>query len=108
MVSPRLHVLWSELKAALAKLPAHAPCTVIDCSCFQAHSWLCCRGCGGYRARSQDDARDTFKTLKNQHIGDSSAHLYYEWAVLEHSAGNVSKALGIIARGMRADAQPLR
>jgi hypothetical protein len=60
------------------------------------------------RARSQDDARDTFKTLKNQHIGDASAHLYYEWAVLEHSTGNVSKALGIIAKGMRAEAQPAR
>lgn len=62
----------------------------------------------GCRTRSHDDARDTFKTLKNQHIGDASAHLYYEWAVLEHSAGNISKALGIIAKGMRADAQPAR
>jgi hypothetical protein len=60
------------------------------------------------RTRSQDDARDTFKTLKNQHIGDASASLYYEWAVLEHSAGNVSKALGILAKGMRAEAQPIR
>lgn len=60
------------------------------------------------RARSPDDARDTFKTLKNQHIGDASARLYYEWAVLEHSAGHISKALGIIAKGMRADAQPAR
>lgn len=60
------------------------------------------------RTRSQDDARDTFKTLKNQHIGDASAHLYHEWAVLEHSAGNVSKALGIIAKAMRANAQPTR
>lgn len=63
---------------------------------------VCCR------ARSPDDARDTFKTLKNQHIGDASARLYYEWAVLEHSAGYISKALGIIAKGMRADAQPAR
>lgn len=65
----------------------------------------CCPHC---RTRSQDDARDTFKTLKNQHIGDASASLYYEWAVLEHSAGNVSKALGILAKGMRAEAQPIR
>jgi hypothetical protein len=28
--------------------------------------------------------------------------------VLEHSAGNISKALGIIAKGMRANAQPAR
>jgi lipopolysaccharide biosynthesis regulator YciM len=60
------------------------------------------------RARSPDDARDTFKTLKNQHIGDASAHLYYEWACLEHAAGNVSKALGVLAKGIRAEAQPAR
>ncbi|WIA28772.1 hypothetical protein OEZ86_011304 [Tetradesmus obliquus] len=57
-------------------------------------------------ARSPDDARDTFKTLKNQHIGDASAHLFYEWACLEHAAGNVSKALGVLAKGFRAEAQP--
>ncbi|KAF6261004.1 hypothetical protein COO60DRAFT_832255 [Scenedesmus sp. NREL 46B-D3] len=57
-------------------------------------------------ARSPDDARDTFKTLKNQHIGDASAHLYHEWACLEHAAGNISKALGVLAKGLRADAQP--
>lgn len=60
------------------------------------------------RARSPDDARDTFKTLKNQHIGDASAHLFYEWACLEHAAGNVSKALGVLAKGFRAEAQPAR
>ena len=58
--------------------------------------------------RSQEDARDTFKTLKNQLVGDGSAQLYYEWASLEHEAGNVSKALGIIAKGLRSEAQPAR
>lgn len=60
------------------------------------------------RVRSQDDARDTFKTLKNQLVGDGSAFLYHEWASLEHAAGNVSKALGILAKGLRSDAQPSR
>jgi hypothetical protein len=70
---------------------------------------LCrCKRCVFCRARSPDDARDTFKTLKNQHIGDASAHLYYEWACLEHVAGNVSKALGVLAKGIRAEAQPAR
>eukprot|EP00878_Enallax_costatus_P046889 GHUV01057204.1.p1 GENE.GHUV01057204.1~~GHUV01057204.1.p1 ORF type:complete len:670 (+),score=222.28 GHUV01057204.1:746-2755(+) len=60
------------------------------------------------RVRSQEDARDTFKTLKNQLVGDGSARLYFEWASLEHEAGNVSKALGIIAKGLRSGAQPAR
>lgn len=58
------------------------------------------------RHKSQDDARDTFKTLKNQHIGDGCACLYHEWASLEHSAGNVSKAISIVHKGIKADAQP--
>jgi hypothetical protein len=58
------------------------------------------------RLRNPDDARDTFKTLKNQLIGDSSAHLYAEWAKLEQSAGNTSKALGILSKGLREGAQP--
>lgn len=61
-----------------------------------------------HRPRGADEARDIFKTLKNQHLADTRAAMYHEWAVLEHSAGNVSKALGIIAKGLRADAQPAR
>lgn len=58
------------------------------------------------RQRNPDDGRDTFKTLKNQNIGDSCAYLYAEWATLEQSVGNVSKAIGIVQKGMKAGAQP--
>ncbi|KAF8072718.1 MPS1 [Scenedesmus sp. PABB004] len=57
-------------------------------------------------SRSPDDARDTLKTLKNQHIGGDSAALYHAWASLEHAAGNISRALGVLARGIKAGAQP--
>ena len=40
-----------------------------------------------HRQRSEDEARDTFKTLKSQLIGDNFAHLYSEWALLENQAG---------------------
>ncbi len=39
------------------------------------------------RHRSEDEARDTFKMLKSQLIGDSFAYLYSEWAMLEDLAG---------------------
>jgi hypothetical protein len=48
------------------------------------------------------------KTLKNQQIGDGNAHLYHVWASLEHADGNVSKALGILAKGLKSGAQPAR
>ncbi|GBF89221.1 serine threonine kinase family [Raphidocelis subcapitata] len=57
-------------------------------------------------ARSPDDARDTFKTLRNSSIGAASAALYSEWAGLEYAAGNVSRALGILAKGFKEGAQP--
>lgn len=60
------------------------------------------------RERHEDEARDTFKTLKNQHIGDSNAHLYYEWAALEAKAGSISKALSIVQKGIKENAQPAR
>ena len=59
------------------------------------------------RQRSPDDARDTFKTLKSQNIGDSCALLYTEWAALEAAAGHVSKALGVLQKGIRDRAQPV-
>jgi hypothetical protein len=58
------------------------------------------------RYKNQDDARDTFKTLRSQHIGDRSAFLYYEWAALEQLAGNTSKALSVLQKGLREQAQP--
>lgn len=62
---------------------------------------FCCR-----RYKNRDDARDTFKTLRSQHIGDRSALLYYEWAALEQLAGNASKALSVLQKGLRGQAQP--
>ena len=41
----------------------------------------------GCRYRSEDEARDTFKMLKSQLIGDSFAYLYSEWAILEDLTG---------------------
>ncbi len=46
--------------------------------------------------------------LKSQHIGDTSAALYYEWAALELSGGNQFKALGVLAKGLKEQAQPAR
>ncbi len=59
------------------------------------------------RARSPDDARDTFKTLRNSSIGAASAQLYAGWAGLEYAAGNVARALGILAKGFKEGAQPV-
>ncbi len=39
------------------------------------------------RAKSADDARDTFKMLRSQGIGEGAALLYTEWAALEGAAG---------------------
>lgn len=61
-----------------------------------------------HRARSPDDARDTFKTLRNSAIGAASAQLYSDWAGLEYAAGSVSRALGILAKGFKEGAQPTR
>lgn len=58
--------------------------------------------------RNADDARDVFKMLKSQHIGDTSAALYYEWAALELAGGNQFKALGVLAKGLKEQAQPAR
>ncbi|KAK9828905.1 hypothetical protein WJX72_002702 [[Myrmecia] bisecta] len=57
--------------------------------------------------KSEDDARDTFKMLKGQHIGDTFAALYADWATLEHSTGNLSKSLSIVEKGIRAGAAPV-
>lgn len=46
--------------------------------------------------------------LKSQHIGETSAALYYEWAALELAGGNQFKALGVLAKGLKEQAQPVR
>lgn len=61
-----------------------------------------------HRPRDEDDARDTFKALKNQHIGDGHASLYHQWAQLEASSGNTSKALAVIQKGLKERAEPAR
>ncbi|KAL4539201.1 hypothetical protein Ndes2526B_g02541 [Nannochloris sp. 'desiccata'] len=53
-----------------------------------------------------DDARDTFQTLRTQHIGETSALMYAEWAGLEAMGGNTSKALSIISKGVKSGAEP--
>lgn len=45
-----------------------------------------------FRQRSEDEARDTFKMLKSQLIGDSFAYLYSDWAVLEDLAGEEARS----------------
>lgn len=60
------------------------------------------------RARNADDARDVLKMLKSQHIGETSAALYYEWAALELAGGNQFKALGVLSKGLKERAQPAR
>ncbi|PSC73666.1 hypothetical protein C2E20_3077 [Micractinium conductrix] len=57
-------------------------------------------------ARNADDARDVLKMLKSQHIGETSAALYYEWAALELAGGNQFKALGVLSKGLKERAQP--
>lgn len=101
-----------------------------------------------YRYRNQHEARETYKTLKDQNIGNASvsASLYTEWAALEISAGESTygrqlsgiggfvqtlqqsisvgmtltvgpcvraageseRALSIVRKGIKADAQPIR
>ena len=60
------------------------------------------------RQHNEDEARDTFKTLKNQHIADSNALLFHEWASLEAKSGNVTKALDILGKAIKDNAQPDR
>ncbi len=77
-------------------LPA---CLPVTASFTPTHTAPC-------RARHPDDARDVLKMLKSQHIGDQQAALYYEWAALEAGSGNRTKALGVLAKGLKEDAQP--
>ena len=55
---------------------------------------------------SHDDARDTFKTLKSQQIGEEYAIMYAEWAGLEAIVGSASKALSIVSKGIKTGAEP--
>lgn len=59
-----------------------------------------------HRVRNPDDGRDLLKMLKSQHIGDATAALYYEWAALELASGSQAKALGVLGKGLKEQAQP--
>lgn len=56
------------------------------------------------RQKNEEDIRDTFKTLRNMGIGETSTALYKEWALFEVAAGNVEKAKGIVKKGVKAGA----
>ena len=56
-------------------------------SCVPKHSTVLPIPTLSDRLRSEDEARDTFKMLKSQLIGESFAELYVDWARLEHAAG---------------------
>lgn len=58
--------------------------------------------------RGKDDALDAIKALKTQQIGLSYAPLYIEWASIEAASDNVRKALSVVSKGIRENAQPLR
>jgi hypothetical protein len=60
------------------------------------------------RQHSEDEARDTFKALKNQHIGDANAQLFHMWAKLEATSGHDDKALAILNKALKGGAQPAR
>jgi hypothetical protein len=57
---------------------------------------------------NEDDARDTFKTLRNQHITSGAANLYHLWASLEARSGDISKALSLLTKGIKEKAQPIK
>ena len=63
-----------------------------------------------YRYRNTHEAREVYKTLRDQNIGNaaSSALLYAEWAALERAAGQPERAAAILRKGIKAGAQPLR
>lgn len=56
--------------------------------------------------RGKDDALDAIKALKTQQIGLQYAPMYSEWAGLEAASGNASKAISIVAKGLKEGAMP--
>jgi len=57
---------------------------------------------------NEEDARDTFKTLKDQCFGEKSAYLYREWARFEASKGHWKDAIARLRKGMKAGAEPAK
>lgn len=56
--------------------------------------------------RGRDDALDAIKALKTQQIGLTYAPMYVEWASIEAASDNVKKALSVVSKGLREQAQP--
>lgn len=56
--------------------------------------------------RGRDDALDAIKALKTQQIGLTYAPMYIEWASIEAASDNVRKALSVVGKGIREQAQP--
>ena len=53
-----------------------------------------------------DDARDTFKFLRSQRLGDSLALMWLSWAAFEAALGRKDKAAAVLAKGLEHGAQP--
>ncbi|GIL53393.1 hypothetical protein Vafri_9028 [Volvox africanus] len=56
--------------------------------------------------RHQDEGRDVFKAIKNRQYPHKGALVYHEWALLEYEAGNTSKALSVLEKGIKDGAEP--
>ncbi len=59
-----------------------------------------------YRSVNEEEARDTFKTLRNQQIATGCARLYHDWAQLESQSGQLGKAVSVLKKGISERAQP--
>jgi serine/threonine-protein kinase TTK/MPS1 len=53
-----------------------------------------------------EEARDTFKFLRSQRLGDQLARLWLEWAALEAAWGRRDKAAAVLAKGLQHGAAP--
>ncbi len=54
-----------------------------------------------------EEARDTFKFLRSQRLGDSLALLWTEWAAFEAAQGRRDKAAAVLAKGVDHGASPV-
>lgn len=56
--------------------------------------------------RCQDDARDLFKTMRRQRLGDGAAEMYTAWAAMERGWAGAGAALEVVRKGLAAGAEP--
>ena len=59
-------------------------------------------------ASRPDDARDTFKFLRSQRLGDGLALMWLAWASFEAALGRKDKAAAVLAKGIEHGAQPVQ